>query len=109
MTGAPAIVPPGGSFLGFAGDDIADATDGTLIGFTVGTVAQLQDASGDTFRPGDGIDSIVAGGGDDIIIWTGGPDDALLNGGGGTDTLRIDAESRTTPATPRSSISRPSG
>ena len=91
VTGAPAIVPPGGSFLGFAGDDIADATDGTLIGFTVGTVAQLQDASGDTFRPGDGIDSIVAGGGDDIIIWTGGPDDALLNGGGGTDTLRIDA------------------
>ncbi|MBB5534796.1 DUF4082 domain-containing protein [Rhizobium giardinii] len=55
------------TFTGTSGTDRANATTGTLTGFTGGTVAQLQDASGDTFNGGGGADEIVAGSGDDTI------------------------------------------
>ena len=50
-----------------SGNDTANATTGTLTGFSGGTVAQLQDSSGDTFTGGTGADTIVAGSGDDTI------------------------------------------
>ncbi|MGO4836999.1 hypothetical protein AB4144_32610, partial [Rhizobiaceae sp. 2RAB30] len=49
------------------GNDVANASTGTLTGFSGGTVAQLQDAAGDTFNGGNGADTIVAGAGDDTI------------------------------------------
>ncbi len=55
------------TFTGTSGNDRANATTGTLTGFSGGTVAQLQDASGDTFNGGGGADEIVAGSGDDTI------------------------------------------
>ena len=60
------------TFTGTGGNDVANATNGTLTGFTGGTVAELQDGVGDTFNAGDGADSIVAGAGNDTV-----------NGGGG--------------------------
>ena len=85
------------TFIGTTGDDIADATTGTLTGFTGGTVAELQDSTGDTFigRPStgaaDGADSIVAGSGDDNMRGLAGND--TLNGGGGIDEVRYDRDS----------------
>ena len=38
------------TFEGTAGNDIADASTGTLIGFTGGTVAELVDGAGDTIN-----------------------------------------------------------
>ena len=55
------------TFTGTNGNDTANATTGTLTGFSGGTVAQLQDAGGDTFNGGNGADTIVAGSGDDTI------------------------------------------
>ncbi len=55
------------TFTGTTGNDTANATTGTLTGFSGGTVAQLQDAIGDTFNGGNGADTIVAGSGDDTI------------------------------------------
>ena len=55
------------TFTGGSGNDVANATTGTLTGFSGGTVAQLQDSSGDTFNGGNGADTIVAGSGDDTI------------------------------------------
>ena len=55
------------TFNGTNGNDTANATTGTLTGFSGGTVAQLQDSSGDTFNGGNGADTIVAGGGNDTI------------------------------------------
>jgi Ca2+-binding RTX toxin-like protein len=55
------------TFTGTTGNDTANATTGTLTGFSGGTVAQLQDAIGDTFNGGNGADAIVAGSGDDTI------------------------------------------
>ena len=37
------------TFTGTAGADVADASTGTLTGFTGGTQAALQDGIGDTF------------------------------------------------------------
>lgn len=73
--GRPPLTPEGmmtyagimATFTGTSGNDRANATTGTLTGFSGGTVAQLQDASGDTFNPGSGADEIVAGSGDDTI------------------------------------------
>ncbi len=55
------------TFNGTTGNDVANTTTGTLTGFSGGTVAQLQDSSGDTFNGGNGADTIVAGSGDDTI------------------------------------------
>ena len=71
------------TFNGTNGDDTADATNGTLIGFTGGTAAELQDATGDTFNPGGGADTVVASSGDDTINGFLGADS--VDGGAGTD------------------------
>lgn len=55
------------TFNGTSGADVANASTGTLTGFTGGTLAQLQDAAGDTFNGGNGADTIVAGSGNDTI------------------------------------------
>lgn len=73
------------TFTGTGGDDTADATNGTLTGFTGGTVGELQDGIGDTFNPQGGADTIVAGDGDDTLNGFIGADS--LDGGAGTDTL----------------------
>ena len=75
------------TFTGTGGTDVADATTGTLTGFSGGTVAQLQDAAGDTFTGGDGADTIVAGSGNDTFNIATGDFNAgeSLNGGAGTD------------------------
>ena len=56
------------TFTGTNNPDTANATTGTLIGFTGGTVAELQDAIGDTFNGLGGIDTIIAGSGDDTVV-----------------------------------------
>jgi Ca2+-binding RTX toxin-like protein len=73
------------TFTGTAGNDYADATIGTLTGFTGGSVGQLQDATGDAFAGLASDDIIVAGSGDDTI--DGGDDNDLLYGGTGNDTI----------------------
>jgi Ca2+-binding RTX toxin-like protein len=73
--GRPPLSPEGmmtyggimATFTGTSGNDTANATTGTLTGFSGGTAAQLQDTSGDTFNGGNGADAIVAGSGDDTI------------------------------------------
>ena len=55
------------TFAGTAGDDTANASTGTLSGFTGGSVAELQDDTGDMLDPLAGTDTIVAGSGDDVI------------------------------------------
>ncbi|MEQ1955178.1 calcium-binding protein [Mesorhizobium sp. CN2-181] len=72
-------------FVGTDAGEIADATDGTLFGFTGGTVADLTDADGDIFRALDGGDVIESGAGDDTL--DGGAGDDFLNGGAGSDQL----------------------
>ena len=74
------------TFTGGNGNDTANASTGTLTGFGVGTVAQLQDSSGDTFTGGTGADTIVAGSGDDTINIANGNFVAgeFINGGGNT-------------------------
>ncbi|TKB77299.1 MAG: DUF4347 domain-containing protein [Nitrospira sp.] len=81
------------TFNGTPNGDTADATNGTLIGFTGGTVSELQDATGDTFNPLAGNDTVVAGSGNDTINGFGrasniGVAEAdSLDGAAGTDTL----------------------
>ena len=74
------------TFTGGSGNDVANATTGTLTGFGGGTVAQLQDSSGDTFTGGTGADTIVAGSGDDTINIANGQFAAgeSINGGANT-------------------------
>ena len=78
-------------FTGTAGADTANASNGTLTGFTGGTLADLQDGNGDEFVLGGGADTVVAGSGGDIfeiagsVVVTG----STLNGGGGLDTVRF--------------------
>jgi Ca2+-binding RTX toxin-like protein len=62
------------TFTGTSGADVADATTGTLTGFSGGTVTELQDATGDTFIAQGGADSIVAGSGNDNMRGLGGND-----------------------------------
>jgi Ca2+-binding RTX toxin-like protein len=71
------------TFNGTANVDVANATTGTLTGFTGGTLSELQDASGDTFNPGNGADVIVAGSGDDTLNGSAGTDS--MTGGAGND------------------------
>ena len=77
------------TFTGTSGDDTANAGNGTLTGFTGGTVAQLQDATGDTFLLGDGSDSVVAGSGNDAFVFAnaGFATGKSIDGGAGTDTI----------------------
>jgi Ca2+-binding RTX toxin-like protein len=73
------------TFTGTSGSDTANAVTGTLTGFSGGTLADLQDAIGDTINGLDGIDWIVGGSGADRI--DGGTGADTLEGGGGDDTL----------------------
>jgi Ca2+-binding RTX toxin-like protein len=73
------------SFTGTSGNDAANAGTGVLMGFGYGTVAELQDAVGDTFIAGTGSDTVVGGSGDDTI--DGGADNDQLEGGDGADAL----------------------
>jgi large repetitive protein len=79
------------NFTGTSGNNTANANTGTLNGFTGGTVAELQDATDDTFDPLGGQDTIVAGSGDDTINLAAGNANSgdSFNGGGGTDTLSV--------------------
>ena len=71
------------TFTGTSGNDVA--ANPTLTGFTGGTLAELTDATGDTFNAGDGADSVQAGSGADTVNGEGGND--TLFGGGGTDSI----------------------
>src|SRR5262245_5661974 len=82
------------TFTGTAGDDSADATTGTISGFSGGSVPELQDGVGDTVDGLGGDDTVVAGTGDDTLngddgndLLTGGDGDDTLNGGDGSDGL----------------------
>ena len=70
---------------GIAGADFADVVNGILTGFTGGTLADLQDGVGDTFRGLGGTDFITAGSGNDIL--DGGADNDTLRGGAGNDRM----------------------
>ncbi len=78
------------TFTGTAGADVADASTGTLTGFTGGTEAALQDGIGDTFIGLGGNDTIVAGSGHDIL--DGGPGNDVMQGGAGDDLYGVDAD-----------------
>ncbi len=72
------------TFTGTANADVADVTGaGTLTGFSGGTIAQLQDATGDSITGAGGSDSVIAGSGNDTIAGDAGAD--TLRGGGGAD------------------------
>ena len=73
------------TFTGTDGNDTADASTGTLTGFTGGTVADLQDATGNSILAGGGDDTIVAGHGSDVIRAGAGND--TIAGGSGADTI----------------------
>src|SRR5262245_40340278 len=79
------------TFTGTGGADIANATTGTISGFSGGTAGELQDAIGDTFTGGDGADTVIAGNGNDTFNIATGDFDAgeSINGGGGTDTITL--------------------
>ncbi|NWG91184.1 MAG: hypothetical protein HXY21_01565, partial [Parvularculaceae bacterium] len=77
------------TFTGTAGFDSADAVAGTLVGFTGGTIAELQDATGDVFIGGFNVDTVVAGGGDDFLQVNEGEFADDYNGGAGTDVLDL--------------------
>jgi Ca2+-binding RTX toxin-like protein len=85
------ILAAGNTFNGTSGNNTANASSGTLTGFTGGTVANLQDADGDTFNPGAGADTIVGGAGNDRINLNqnnSGVGDSF-DGGAGTDTIAL--------------------
>lgn len=75
------------TFTGTSGADTANATSGTLTGFTGGSVAELQDSTGDIFDGLGSSDTIVAGTGADTI--TGGAAADTLNGGEGSDIYQF--------------------
>lgn len=81
------------TFTGTAANDTANATTGTLIGFTGGTVGELQDGIGDTFFAGAGSDTVRGGDGNDVLV---GHTDIFdtqvdnLNGGVGDDTIHAE-------------------
>ena len=83
-------------FIGNALGNTANAPAGTLIGFVGGTLAQLQDALGDTIVGLAGNDTIVAGNGNDVINGGDGNDFIdgrlgvdLMDGGDGIDTMDV--------------------
>lgn len=73
------------TFTGTTGADRAVFGATSIVGFTGGTVADLNDASGDSFVGLEGGDQISCGPGDDTV--EGGAGDDFLAGGGGIDTL----------------------
>jgi Ca2+-binding RTX toxin-like protein len=77
------------TFIGTTGNDTANAITGTLTGFTGGTLAELQDVTGDTFNPDTGTDTIVAGNGNDSIWLRPGDASAgdVFDGGAGSDSI----------------------
>lgn len=89
---ASAQAPTSATFTGTSGNDVANASIGTLTGFTGGTVGQLRDIAGDIFLPGDGVDTVIGGRGDDTIKITSstnvGAGD-VFQGGTGTNTIAI--------------------
>lgn len=89
---ASAQAPTSAIFTGTSGNDVANASVGTLTGFTGGTVGQLRDIAGDIFLPGDGVDTVIGGRGDDTIRITSstniGAGD-VFTGGAGTNTIDI--------------------
>ncbi len=62
------------TFAGTGAADHADAAAGTLIGFTGGSLAELQDASGDIFSGLDGNDFFNGGAGNDAYMGGAGSD-----------------------------------
>jgi Ca2+-binding RTX toxin-like protein len=72
-------------FIGTSGNDVATAFNGTLVGFTGGTLAELTDGIGDTFNSGNGNDTVIGGSGNDTIL--GGGDNDRLSGDAGNDTV----------------------
>lgn len=89
---ASAQAPTSATFTGTSGNDVANASVGTLTGFTGGTVGQLRDIAGDIFLPGDGVDTVIGGRGDDTIKITSstnvGAGD-VFQGGTGTNTIDV--------------------
>ena len=75
------------SFIGTFGSDTANAATSTLIGFTGGSIGELQDAFGDFFAGGTGNDTIIAGSGNDTI--QGGENTDSINGGAGNDLIQV--------------------
>ena len=70
-------------FTGTLDPDTADAGNGILVGFTGGSVGELQDAISDTFLGDADNDTIIAGSGDDILNGGTAPD--ILDGRDGSD------------------------
>lgn len=68
------------TFNGSGSADRASVTAG-ILGFTGGTLAELQDGTGDTFYPDNGNDTISAGSGDDVFYGSAGADDMSGNAG----------------------------
>jgi Ca2+-binding RTX toxin-like protein len=74
-------------FTGTSGADVANAPSGVLTGFTGGTLAELQDATGDCITGAEGADTVVAGSGNDTI--RGGLGTDSIDGGDGDDRIQI--------------------
>jgi hypothetical protein len=84
-------------FAGTDSGDWADAIRERLIGFTGGTLAELQDSIGDTIKGRAGSDEIIAGSGADTINGgdghdsiTGGAGADIIFGGAGNDVITYD-------------------
>src|SRR6478672_10523106 len=83
------------TFTGSNEGDVADAGSGQLFGFTTGTLAELQDTTGDTINGLGGNDLIVAGAGNDTIdAGTASPGQGfgfdVVIGGEGDDVINVD-------------------
>ena len=77
------------TFTGTGGADVLNAATGTIVGFTGGTLAELQDSIGDMIQGGPGQDNIVAGVGNDTFIAGDGHGADNIDGGGGNDILNL--------------------
>jgi Ca2+-binding RTX toxin-like protein len=77
------------TFTGNGNNNTANASTGTLTGFSGGSLALLQDLIGDTINGLGGADTVVAGEGADAI--DGGGDDDSLAGAGGNDVIKSNA------------------
>ena len=75
------------NFSGTTSTDTLNAATGTIVGFTGGTLAELQDSIGDFIQGFQGSDVIVAGSGNDSIFGGSGFD--TINGGNGNDTSSL--------------------
>ncbi len=73
------------TFTGDGNANTANATNGTLSGFTGGTAGQLTDGSGDLINGLGGDDTIIGGDANDTI--NGGDNNDLIGGGNGFDSL----------------------